>query len=147
MLNHHPELNDTAAMLMVAAARAHALAMGVPQCIAVVDTGGRLLAFCRMQGARFHSVDTSTAKAITAASIAAPTGGLPAESGLLLGVTTQGQFTNLRGGLPVIIDGQLAGAIGVGSGSPDEDAAVAQAGIDALMTALGDGPTAPVNGA
>ncbi len=138
MLNHRPELTDTAAMLMVEAAREHALSLGVPQNIAVVDAGGRLLAFCRMQGAKFHSIETSTAKAVTAASIAAPTGGAPADFGLMLGVTTQGQFTNLKGGLPVIIDGHLAGAIGVGSGSPDDDIAVAQAGIDAVMRALAD---------
>jgi len=136
MLNQRPELNDTAAMLMVTAARDHALSIGVPQNIAVVDAGGRLLAFCRMQGAKFHSIKTSTAKAVTAASISAPTGGAPAEFGMLLGLATQGQFTNLKGGLPVIIDGQLAGAIGVGSGAPDEDIAVAQAAIDALMKAL-----------
>jgi len=136
MLNQRPELNDTAAMLMVTAARDHALSIGVPQNIAVVDAGGRLLAFCRMQGAKFHSIETSTAKAVTAASISAPTGGAPAEFGMLLGLATQGQFTNLKGGLPVIIDGQLAGAIGVGSGAPDEDIAVAQAAIDALMKAL-----------
>jgi len=136
MLNQRPELNDTAAMLMVTAARDHALSIGVPQNIAVVDAGGRLLAFCRMQGAKFHSIETSTAKAVTAASISAPTGGAPAEFGMLLGMATQGQFTNLKGGLPVIIDGQLAGAIGVGSGAPDEDIAVAQAAIDALMKAL-----------
>lgn len=136
MLNNRVELNDTSALLMLAAARHHAQSLGVPQNIAIVDTGGRLLAFCRMQGAKFHSIETSTAKAVTAASIAAPTGGAPADFGVLLGMATGGQFTNLKGGLPVIIDGQLAGAIGVGSGSPDDDVAVAQAGIDALMREL-----------
>ena len=136
MINQRPELNDTSAMLMLEAARQHALSIGVPQNIAVVDAGGRLLAFCRMQGAKFHSIDTSTAKAVTAASIAAATGGAPSEFGMLLGQATQGQFTNLKGGLPVIIDGQLAGAIGIGSGKPDEDIAVAQAAIDALHLAL-----------
>ena len=136
MLNHRPELDDEAALLMLDAARAHAQSIGVPQNIAVVDAAGRMLAFCRMKGAKFHSIDTSTAKAVTAASIAAPTGGAPSEFGVLLGITTQGQFTNLKGGLPVLIDGQLAGAIGVGSGAPDEDVEVAQAAIDALMAAL-----------
>lgn len=137
MLNHRPELDDEAAMLMLEAARAHAQSIGVPQNIAIVDAGGRLLAFCRMKGAKFLSVETATAKAVTAASIAAPTGGAPSEFGMSLGVTTQGRFTNLKGGLPVMIEGQLAGAVGVGSGAPDEDIAVAQAAIDALMTALG----------
>lgn len=136
MINQRPELNDTSAMLMVEAARQHALSIGVPQSITVVDAGGRLLAFCRMQGAKTHSIDTSAAKAVTAASITAPTGGAPGEFELMLGQATKGQFTNLKGGLPVIIEGQLAGAIGVGSGKPDEDVAVAQAAVDALHAAL-----------
>ena len=136
MLQQRPEIDDSAAMLMVEAARSHALSIGVPQNIAVVDASGRLLAFCRMQGAKFHSVETSTAKAFTAASIAAPSGGAPTEIGGILGITTQGQFTNLKGGLPVIVDGHVAGAIGVGSGTPEQDVAVAQAAIDALMAAL-----------
>ncbi|MBX2883843.1 MAG: heme-binding protein [Granulosicoccus sp.] len=136
MFKQRTDLTDESAMLMIQAARKHALTIGAPQNIAVVDAGGRLLAFCRMPGAKFHSIDTSTAKAVTAASIAAPTGGAPDQFGVLLGITTQGQFTNLVGGLPVFIEGQLAGAIGVGSGSPDEDLAVAQAGIDALTKVL-----------
>ena len=126
------ELDDEDAMRMLAAAHARALELGVPQNIAIVDAGGRLLAFRRMDGAKFHSIDTSLAKAVTAASIAAPTGGAPQETGLLVGVTTRGAFTNLAGGLPVLIEGRVAGAIGVGSGAPDEDVAVAQAGVDAL---------------
>ena len=136
MLIQRKELDDTAALLMMNAAREHALKIGVPQNIAVVDNSGHLLAFCRMQGAKFHSIETSTAKAVTAASIAAPSGGAPSEFGVLLGITTQGNFTNLKGGLPVIIEGQVAGAIGVGSGAPDEDLEVAQAGIDALFQEL-----------
>lgn len=136
MLNQRSELTDESALLMVNAAREKALSIGVPQNIAVVDAAGRLLAFCRMQGAKFHSIDTSTAKAVTAASIAAPTGGAPSEFGMMLSVTTQGQFTNLKGGLPVLIDNQVAGAIGVGSGAPEDDIAVAQAGIDALDKAM-----------
>ncbi len=42
-------------------------AMGVPQCIAVVDPGGHLLAFARMDGAKTLSIDSATAKAVTAA--------------------------------------------------------------------------------
>ena len=138
MLTHRPELNDTSALLMLQAARAHALAIGVPQNIVIVDAGGHMLACCRMQGAKFLSIETATAKAVTAASIRAPSGNTPPDFGMMLMVTTQGKFTNLKGGLPVIIDEQLAGAIGVGSGSPEQDIAVAQAGIDALMQALSE---------
>ncbi len=114
-------------------ARQHADQIGVPQNIAIVDASGRLLAFLRMDGAKFHSVDTSMAKALSAASTGAPTGGAPVEFGIMAGIATRGAFTNMKGGLPVIVDDEVVGAIGVGSGAPDEDVAVAQAGIDALM--------------
>lgn len=130
------ELDLAAANLLLDAAVAHASALGVPQNIAVVDAGGRLLAFRRMDGAKFHSIDTSLAKAVTAASIAAATGAAPADAAVLAGITTRGAFTNMRGGLPILLDGKVAGAIGVGSGAPDEDVAVAEAAVDALMQSL-----------
>lgn len=130
------ELDFAAANLLLDAAVAHASALGVPQNIAVVDAGGRLLAFRRMDGAKFHSIDTSLAKAVTAASIAAATGAAPADAAVLAGITTRGAFTNMRGGLPILLDGKVAGAIGVGSGAPDEDVAVAEAAVDALMQSL-----------
>jgi len=71
-----------------------------------------------------------------AARLGAASGNAPMDAGMVVGVTTQGAFTNLKGGLPLIIDGQIAGAIGVGSGSPDEDIEVAEAAIAALMDAI-----------
>lgn len=121
------------ARVLLDAARQHAEQIGVPQNITIVDASGRLLAFLRMDGAKFHSVDTSMAKALSAASIGAPTGGAPPEFGIMAGIATKGGFTNMKGGLPVIVDDEVVGAIGVGSGAPEEDVAVAQAGIDALM--------------
>ena len=132
MLLTRQELGEVAALRILEAARAKAAEMGVPQCIAVVDRGGRLLAFCRMDGAKFHSTDSAMAKAVTAASIRAPTGAAPNEFAVQLGLAAQGKFTNLLGGLPVVVDGDTVGAIGVGSGKPDEDVAVAEAGIAAL---------------
>jgi len=131
------EITDAAARLLIDAACAKAEEIGVPENIAVVDSAGHLLAFHRMSGAKFHSIATSQAKAVTAASIGAASGHAPMEAGVVVGLTTQGAFTNLKGGFPLIIDGQIAGAIGVGSGSPDEDIAVAEAAIAALMSALG----------
>ena len=139
MMIDRRELDDEAAVLMLEAARAKALELGVPQNIAVVDAGGRLLAFRRMPGAKFLSVETAIAKAVSSASVAGPSGGASSEMGSLIGITTRGAFTNLKGGLPVMLDGHVAGAIGVGSGAPDEDVAVAQAGVDALHEALATG--------
>lgn len=132
MLVTHRQLGEVAALAMLEAARAKARELGVPQNIVIVDSAGHPIAFCRMDGAKFHSIDTAMAKAVTAASIGAPSGSAPADTGLLVGVTTRGRFTNMRGGLPVLVDGVTVGAIGVGSGSPDQDIAVAEAGIAAL---------------
>ena len=49
-----------------------------------------------------------------------------------LGAATQGRITNLKGGFPIIVDGVVVGAIGVGTGSPDQDVAVATAALEAM---------------
>ena len=142
MIATRQELDLQGATLMLDAAQAHATRIGVAQNLAVVDAGGRLLAFRRMDGAKFHSVETAIAKAVTAASVAAPSGGAPEHAGTLVGIATRGAFTNLRGGLPALLDGEVVGAIGVGSGTPEEDVAVAQAALDALHAALAKAPPA-----
>ncbi len=131
------ELTHEAALIVLQGAIAKAQAMGVPQCIAIVDTGGNLLAFVRMDGAKVLSQISSTQKAVTAVSSRVPTGGVPSEVELKLAVVTGGQLTNLKGGLPIVIEGEVMGAIGVGSGTGDQDVEVAQAGIEALMAAIG----------
>jgi uncharacterized protein GlcG (DUF336 family) len=102
-----------------------ASAMGVPQCISVVDAGGHLLAFARMDGAFALSIDTALVKAMTAASYGIPTGNIAAGVDLKLAIATQGKRVNLPGGLPVIVDGHVIGAIGVGSGTGEQDREVA----------------------
>jgi glc operon protein GlcG len=119
-------------MVALQAAAAKAREIGTPQCIAVVDRGGHLLAFLRMDGAKVLSQYSATQKAVTAASSAAPSGELPEP----LAAGPQGRFTNLRGGLPILVEGRVIGAIGVGSGTAEQDLIVARAGIDALMASL-----------
>ncbi|TVQ18397.1 MAG: heme-binding protein [Leptolyngbya sp. DLM2.Bin15] len=130
------ELTHAAAQVILQGAIAQAESMGVPQCIAIVDAGGNLLAFLRMDGAKVLSQLSATQKAITAASSRVPTGGVPGDVELKLAFATGGQLTNLKGGLPIVIHGQVVGAIGVGSGTGDQDVEVGQAGIDALMAVL-----------
>jgi uncharacterized protein GlcG (DUF336 family) len=123
-------------MVALQAAAAKAREIGTPQCIAVVDRGGHLLAFLRMDGAKVLSQYSATQKAATAASSATPSGELPEPLAAGLAAATQGRFTNLRGGLPILLEGHLVGAIGVGSGTAEQDLIVARAGIDALLAAL-----------
>ena len=125
-------LTNDGARRILDAAREKAQAMGVPQCIAVVDNGGHLVAFTRMDGAFALSIDTALRKAVTAAIYGQPTGGIEAGIDLKLAIATDGKRINLPGGLPVVVDGHLIGGVGVGSGTGAEDREVANAGLAAL---------------
>jgi glc operon protein GlcG len=114
------------------AAIAKATEMGVPQDIPLVDDGGHLLAFARMDGARLLSIQSSQTKALSAASHRQPTNRLHAADEVRLAFATGGKLTNLKGGLPIIIDGVCVGAIGVGSGTGDQDVEVGRAALAAL---------------
>src|SRR3954470_23993040 len=99
-------LSYDGAQTMLQAAIAKATEMKVPQCISIVDSGGHLLAFARMDGAFAMSMATSFMKAKTAASYGEPTGNIMAGVDLKLAIATQGERINLPGGLPVIIEGR-----------------------------------------
>ena len=128
----HLRLTQAGAMKIVEAAVTHAVEMGKPQCIAVVDEGGHLLAFTRMDGGKRLSIESAIRKASTAASSRAPTGGIQGELEFRLAHATSGQLVNLKGGLPIIVDGITIGGIGVGSQTGEEDLEVAKAGLAAI---------------
>jgi len=122
-------LTASGAQALVAAAVDKAAAMQVPVCIAVVDEGCNLLAFLRMDGSRVLSVRSAERKAMTAASTGLPSGSLSPAVEIKLSIATDGEMVNLKGGLPVIVDGQTIGGIGVGSGTSDEDVEIAAAAL------------------
>jgi glc operon protein GlcG len=126
------KLTYEGARVALDAAVAKATEMGVPQDITIVDDGGHLLAFARMDGAKLLSIDSSQAKALSAASHRQPTNRLHVAEEVRLAFATGGKLTNLKGGLPIVIDGHCVGAIGVGSGTGDQDVEVARAGLAAL---------------
>jgi len=126
------KLTDEGALKILHAAIEKAKAMGVPQCIAIVDDGGHLLAFTRMDGGKILSIDSCIKKAMTAASSRVPTGGVAADVEMKLGLATKGKLTNLKGGVPIVVNGHVVGAVGVGSGTGEQDLEVAKAGIAAL---------------
>jgi uncharacterized protein GlcG (DUF336 family) len=134
----HLRLTHEGALNVVQAAVARAAALGVPQCIAVVDDRGRLLAFVRMDGAKFLSVQTAQRKAVTAADRRSASGGMDEGHDLRLALVTDGNLTNLKGGLPIMVDGQVLGAVGVSSGAGEEDLEVARAGVAAIAGARTD---------
>lgn len=125
-------LTHAGVMTMLAAAIAQAEAMGQPQCIVIVDASGELLGEVRMTGARFLSRKSAMAKALTAASIGAPSENIPEPLRPAIGMASGGAVTGLKGGLPIRINGDLVGGIGVGSGTGDQDAEVARAALAAI---------------
>lgn len=126
------ELTHRGALIMLSAAVDHATKIEVPQCIVIVDRSGEVMASLRMSGAKFLSLRSATAKARTAASMNAVTGNLDMNVGLALGLATDGAVTPLPGGLPIRFDGVPVGGIGVGSGSGEQDKAVARAALEAV---------------
>jgi uncharacterized protein GlcG (DUF336 family) len=88
-----------------------------------------------MDGAFAMSIETALRKAKTAAAYGIPTGGITPALELKLAIGTDGQRVNLFGGLPVIVDGHVIGAIGVGSGTGEQDREVAVAALGAIAGA------------
>ncbi len=137
-----PKLTLSDARLVLEGAEAKSKEIGVDMDIAVVDDGGHLLAFVRMDRARVTSIDVAINKAFTAACARKATHEYAAVAGaggpaFGIHVSNQGRFMIFGGGLPIFIDGLIAGGVGCSSGSPEQDQAVAQAGIDRLMYELG----------
>jgi len=130
------KLTHDGARHVLDAAVAAAMKVGVPQCIAIVDEGCNLLAFIRMDGSRVLSIDSSTRKAMTAATTGLPTGSLLETKALPLAAATDGRMTNLPGGLPLLANGHVVGGIGVGSGTSEQDLEIATAAVAAFEAAL-----------
>ncbi|GLK68931.1 GlcG/HbpS family heme-binding protein [Hansschlegelia plantiphila] len=126
------KLTHEGALRALAGAVAKADEIGVPQNITIVDEGGNLLAFVRMDGAKLLSRETSLSKAITAASHGQPSSRLDPNNEVKLSLAAGQRLTNLEGGLPIVIDGQVVGAIGVGSGTGAQDVEVGRAGLAAI---------------
>jgi uncharacterized protein GlcG (DUF336 family) len=104
-------------------------------CIAVTDASGTLVAFERMDGGKVTSVTIAIDKAYTAAAAKKATHeyGTASQPGApAYGINTAigGRLMVVGGGLPVIVSGEVVGAVGVSSGTPDQDRDVAQAALD-----------------
>ncbi|MEL6646122.1 MAG: heme-binding protein [Pseudomonadota bacterium] len=125
-------LTERALMAMLNAAVDEATRLGQPQCIVIVDQSAVELATLRMTGAKVLSLKSALAKARTAASIGAPSSTIPEHVRPAIAAATEGQITGLGGGLPIVLEGEVVGGVGVGSGSPEQDTAVANAALNAI---------------
>lgn len=128
----HLRLTHEGALKMIRAGVAKAKEIGVDMCIAIVDDGGNLRAFVRMDGGKLLSIDSAINKAITGVSGRVPSGNVPADVELKLAHATGGKLTNLKAGLPIYVEGRVIGGIGVGSGTGDQDLEVAKAAVAAI---------------
>jgi uncharacterized protein GlcG (DUF336 family) len=122
---------------MLSAAEAKAGSLGIPYCVAVVDAGGHLVAFLRQDGALIGSIDLAINKAATARIFDKTTADLAtlAQSGRpLFGIqeSNSEKVVIFGGGVPVIWDGTIVGAVGASAGTVEQDIAVAEAAIAAL---------------
>ena len=123
-----------AARKMVAAAEAEAERQNLRGVVAVVDDGGWPILVERMDNAAYiASVEIAPGKARTAALFKKPSQALEdAINHGRIAAVTAGDFVEMQGGLPIVVDGQVIGGIGASFDTPEHDVAIAQAGLSAL---------------
>ena len=126
------------AKLLIEGTRNKASQIGIPMCIAIVDESGQLVAFERMDGGKVTSSIIAQDKAFTAAGARKATHEYNAAcqpGNLVFGIHTAigGRLCVVGGGLPVTVDGEVVGGIGLSSGTPQQDMECAQAGIDHFL--------------
>ncbi|HUK50136.1 MAG TPA: heme-binding protein [Terriglobales bacterium] len=129
------------ALVGIAAGRKRATEIGVPMDIAVVDEGGHILAFERMDGGLIGSIQIAIDKAYTASVLRIPTGEegkIAQPGGPDFGIHTScgGRIMIFAGGIPVKFKGTVVGAVGCSSGTVQEDTSVAEAAIAAIEATL-----------
>jgi uncharacterized protein GlcG (DUF336 family) len=125
------------ALLIIEAAIEEAKKIGQPMNIAIVDAGANLMAFMRMDGAWLGSIDIAINKAFTARAFDIPTLELgrnsqPGDQFFGIHASNHGRVMIFAGGIPIRVNGQVAGAVGVSGGSGEQDQAVAKAAVAAL---------------
>ena len=129
-----------AATAVIEAAKKKAEALGVPMNVAVVDEGANLVAFVRMDGAWLGSIEIAKNKAYTARAFDMSTQELakisqPGDPAYGIASSTEHRIAIFPGGVPLVADGKVVGAVGVSGGKPDQDHAVAEAGAGAFTAA------------
>lgn len=125
-----------AAMTAAQAAVCHAQANGWKINVAVVDRAGNLMAFLRMPGAYLHSINLAIDKAYTAASFGFSTKDwmnmIGHDEGMKLGFANQPRLIVFGGGLPISLENDWIGGIGVSGASEAQDEDCARIGLAAL---------------
>ncbi|EGL65664.1 putative glcG protein [Agrobacterium sp. ATCC 31749] len=126
------------ARALIAGAKVKAEEIGVPMCIAVTDESGQLIAFERMDGGKITSSLIAQDKAFTAAGAKRTTesygeASQPGKPAYGINTAIGGRLSIVAGGIPVLVDGHVVGAVGVSSGTPAQDSECAAAAIDSFL--------------
>lgn len=103
--------------------------------IVVLDSGGHVVTLSRLDGAQWGSLDVARDKAHSAVAFRRPTKVFQdaiAQGGANLRLLNLAGASLLEGGIPIVVDGKLIGAVGVSGVTSQQDAQIGQAGIDAL---------------
>lgn len=129
------------AQILMEGARSKAAHIGVPMCIAITDESGNLIAFERMNGGKITSITIAQDKAFTAAGAKKATheygsASQPGSAAYGINSAIGGRLMVVAGGLPVIIEGEVVGGIGLSSGMPAQDLACAQAGLEHFSNSM-----------
>jgi uncharacterized protein GlcG (DUF336 family) len=130
-------LNLAVAKQIAAAAEAEAIKNKFTMVIVIVDDGGNLLYLEKMDDTQIGSIEVAQAKAHSAVAFKRPTKVF--QDGVASGNTAILKLPGVlatEGGIPLVVDGKVIGAIGVSGGTSPQDATVAQAAVDALPKIL-----------
>jgi len=128
-------ISADAAKKVAAAAIAEARKNNWAMAVAIVDTGGYLVYFERMQDTQLGSVEIAIGKAKSAALFRRPTKSFQdtlAGGGEGLRILRLTGAVPVEGGIPIIVDGKVIGAVGASGGSSDQDGHTAQAGAASM---------------
>lgn len=134
-------LSSDEAKILIAGAEGKSREIEVPMCIAVADESGNLVAFTRMDDAKISSISIAIDKAFTGAAARKGTHEynqlcVPGKPTFGIHVTNQGRFSIIGGGLPILIDGDVVGGIGISAGTAEQDQVVAQGAVDYLFSKI-----------
>lgn len=127
-------MNLELAKKLIGGAEEEAAQIGVQMVITVLDEGGNMVACHRMDDAWLASVDISQNKAWTSVALKMPTSELaeatvPRAELYGLNTTNQGRIVVFGGGLPLVKEGKVVGAVGVSGGAVEQDVQVAEAAV------------------
>jgi uncharacterized protein GlcG (DUF336 family) len=135
ILEYGSPISLAQAKRLAAAAEAEAAKHGWAMVVAIVDSGAQLVLLQRMDNAQYGSIAVAQAKARAAVNFKRPTKAYEdavAQGGVGLRVLGVEDICPLEGGVPIIADGRIVGAIGVSGAMPAQDGAVANAALQAI---------------